>query len=407
MLHENAQFFVLREGKYEGPLPRAKLEEMLASGEVKRTDLAFREGLSNWMPVVAVLAARTTPPPFTSPDCTTSQQPSPSLNGSQPQSKPTADATPQISSYRVDAGRAPASSLPAPPTRKSVDWSLISPLNELRLDKLWPLPWVRWFALFALVPLLLVSLSRAGSWSSASQDFALAAYCAVLWAWGLRFVIKPERVVLWPALSAGFAVFGLWTVFMVILSRVPSLSVLNDALHSTDFARRLLPSVAFSIIKTAVLLLPFYWSIHWQRHEAQRTLLYSGLLVGVILGIRLHLLAVLADSSTTLKAALPVDISAAINPLAMIHELAFHSLLLATVGCSLAVGLRSPEHRIPLSFGVACCCALVMALNSLAPFALGGLVALALVTTAFLGLALQAAPADGVAGARSDANART
>ncbi|MBM3875356.1 MAG: DUF4339 domain-containing protein [Verrucomicrobia bacterium] len=139
------QFYVLRDGKYEGPLPKEKVEEMLNIGQLRSSDLAFREGLSNWMPVVAALAARSTPPAISTTDGESKRAPplarvaeAPSANSTD-LSTPTQIKTPHPSVQPQDFihQRAPGSILGKAKAFggafKSADWLLIFPLAELHL----------------------------------------------------------------------------------------------------------------------------------------------------------------------------------------------------------------------------------------------------------------------------------
>ena len=58
------QIKIKKEGVESGPFTRDEVSAMLADGRINKTDLAFSDGFSNWLPVVAVLTPRTTPPPF-------------------------------------------------------------------------------------------------------------------------------------------------------------------------------------------------------------------------------------------------------------------------------------------------------------------------------------------------------
>ena len=58
------QIMLKKDGVETGPFTREDVVAMLADGRINRTDLAFQEGLSNWLPVQAVIAPRATPPPF-------------------------------------------------------------------------------------------------------------------------------------------------------------------------------------------------------------------------------------------------------------------------------------------------------------------------------------------------------
>lgn len=47
-----------KDGQETGPFTNDEVSAMLADGRITKTHLAFAEGFSNWLPVVAVLAPR-------------------------------------------------------------------------------------------------------------------------------------------------------------------------------------------------------------------------------------------------------------------------------------------------------------------------------------------------------------
>src|SRR4051794_34768940 len=51
----------------EGPFSPEQVKDRLDSGSIAKTSLAWHEGLSNWMPVMAVLTPRAKPPTFSEP----------------------------------------------------------------------------------------------------------------------------------------------------------------------------------------------------------------------------------------------------------------------------------------------------------------------------------------------------
>ena len=60
-------FYLGRNGQQTGPFTEAEVRAQLAAGTVAGTDLIWREGMRDWLPVASVLGAATTPPPPSQP----------------------------------------------------------------------------------------------------------------------------------------------------------------------------------------------------------------------------------------------------------------------------------------------------------------------------------------------------
>jgi hypothetical protein len=57
-------YFVLQNGAQTGPFHEAVVQQMLAAGQIRSDDLAWREGLAEWAPLsTLILVVHTTPPP--------------------------------------------------------------------------------------------------------------------------------------------------------------------------------------------------------------------------------------------------------------------------------------------------------------------------------------------------------
>lgn len=64
----NEGIFLQINGIKEGPYSQIDLKGRIESGTLSKTTLAWHEGLSNWMPVLAVITPRTPPPAFKNQD---------------------------------------------------------------------------------------------------------------------------------------------------------------------------------------------------------------------------------------------------------------------------------------------------------------------------------------------------
>ena len=55
---KSMDWYYAKHGKQQGPLPVDRLKAMIESGEVAPTDLVWREGMAEWLPVVQVTELR-------------------------------------------------------------------------------------------------------------------------------------------------------------------------------------------------------------------------------------------------------------------------------------------------------------------------------------------------------------
>ncbi len=376
-------FFVMRDGKYEGPLSREKVEEMLGAGQLKRSDLAFRDGLSNWMPVVAALSARTSAPalipdasqensPATSTPNGTVQPPVPSPNSKVAQPSKPVDFLAQRATFT------PAGTSPLWNEFKSADWSVIFPLSEIRREKSWNLVWVRWLLLFTLSLPVLGYWSSAAIWSSDQNLLAFGAYWGTAWAFGMHFVIKPEKFHVIRTVLAAFACILLWCLLTASVSKMPNVRTFFDGIDHPDLAKRISPQLVLSITTLATLLCPILLVSHWSSPTTPRSVLYLGLLLGILFGARAPLLSLLGGISPTFGSWLPQQSSPA--PMRLMQEGVFFSVLIAVLTHLLWVVIKGRSHRTPLLIGVVAGGTGLLTLASLAPGSVGGCVAMLLIT---------------------------
>jgi uncharacterized RDD family membrane protein YckC len=59
-----SEIYIGRDGQQSGPFTEETVRAMLAAGDIAATDLAWREGLADWLPVSQVLAGASSPAPL-------------------------------------------------------------------------------------------------------------------------------------------------------------------------------------------------------------------------------------------------------------------------------------------------------------------------------------------------------
>lgn len=375
----------MRDGKYEGPLSREKVEEMLNAGQLKRSDLAFRDGLSNWMPVVAALSARTAPPahvPAVNHENSTAIS---TANGTAHPPVPSPNPTAAQPSKPVDFLAMRYTNAPVASSLwngfKSADWSVIFPLSELRREQPWNFVWVRWLLLFTLSLPVFGYWSSVANWSAAQDLLAFGAYWGTAWAFGMHFVVKPEKVHALRAVLAASGCLFLWCLLTAAASRMSSVKPFFEGAGHPDLAKRLLPQLTLSTITLATLLCPTLLVSRWSLPTTPRSILYLGVLLGLIFGARTPLLSMLNGVSPTIGGWLPQpDILA---PMRLMQEQVCFSLFIAVLAHFLWVIINRPVDRTPLLIVFAVGATALLTLLGKSPSSLVGCLAMALVTLLF------------------------
>lgn len=246
------ELFLKRNGAQEGPFTSDQLEALLREGRVSRTDLAFHEGLSNWMPLAAVLAPRTKPPPF---QVTPRTDASPSPTNA-PEVKPPQDAAHE-------------------PVSVASLWSWVL------ADRPWNLRWSRWLIAFAILPALAVGFCGAWDGTPPRAVAFLAFYFVLVAALGLRALVK-------PAVSHAQSLMAFVPVPAVVLTALLLLGlrfdwtkgVISATADGSPLGKALALFCIWLLGQTALVGV-----IYWARTKAPTAprLLYLGALAGMLL----------------------------------------------------------------------------------------------------------------------------
>ena len=150
--------------------------------------------------------------------------------------------------------------MPTPdPNKNPLKLETVFPIAVWLRDQPWKLPWVRWFLIFALLPLAMtLFFNQAGdNLSSAAWFFGL--YFAALWLMVLYFAMRPGKMEITPL--AQIAVFTAFAgVFLVLLiQQVPPFSLLYQDAFQGGFVLRTLGFVlGVGVLEEAIKGLPVY-----------------------------------------------------------------------------------------------------------------------------------------------------
>src|SRR5580704_7828575 len=183
------EIMIRKDGKEDGPYSKEQVQTMLDQGQLRRTDMAFHDGLSNWMPVAAVIAPRTTPPPYApktkpSESAITSIAASPAVTTPHPGEEINHKQEP---STQTLASPLNDSQKPIPlRAREHLEKTLagfggaelkeVLGFSSILKDKPWQQSWVRWLLCFSVIPAFLLYLANAGQLNGNEMSLMTGAY---------------------------------------------------------------------------------------------------------------------------------------------------------------------------------------------------------------------------------------
>lgn len=252
------QIMLKKDGVETGPFTREDAVAMLADGRINRTDLAFHDGLSNWLPVQAVIAPRATPPPF------------------------------KEKSEGFEASRVKPNETIAQIVNqtKSLDWAEVIPYKLVLQDKPWNLRWVRWMIWFAGTFWLVNYLSSRNSLSGDQATLILAANWALMLAFGVSFIIKPDHTQVKKALSLIFPSLLITVVLLVIARKVSVITTFYQATVSENVVKQTFAILGTVLVNQLILVSPFaFIYLKQKQNDSVRTIMYYGFLGGLAISL--------------------------------------------------------------------------------------------------------------------------
>lgn len=169
---------------------------------------------------------------------------------------------------------------------KSLHISSLVPFQTWLEDKPWDLLWVRWFAFFALYPLVL-----ANYWKSqvdlSDAAWAFGIYFATIWGLIIFLCIKPGNLAKGIVLrvTAFTSVGGI--ALVLIMQKAPVIKDLYVAAGSANILGRALGFVlGVGLLEEAAKALPLYWLfIHKKNPTQPRESAFLGSMSGLAFGV--------------------------------------------------------------------------------------------------------------------------
>ena len=252
------QIMLKKDGVETGPFTREDVVAMLADGRINRTDLAFQEGLSNWLPVQAVITPRATPPPF--------------------KEKSEAFETSRVKPNETIAQIVKQT--------QSLDWAEVIPYKSVFQDQPWNLRWVRWMIWFTGTFWLINYLSLRNSLSGDQATLCLALNWALMLAFGVSFIIKPDHAQIKRALVLIFSSLLITVVLLVIARKVSVISTFYQATITGNVVKQSFAILATVLLNQLILVSPFaFIYLKQKQNDSVRTIMYYGLLGGMAISL--------------------------------------------------------------------------------------------------------------------------
>ena len=255
-----------KDGNESGPFSREDVAAMLADGRIDSTDLAFHEGLSNWLPILAVITPRATPPPFK-------------------------EKAEPFETIRVKPNETYAKIVCQ---TKSLDWKQIIPIASIVEDKPWNLRWVRWLLWFTCTFFLINHYLAASDITVDQAVFLLLANGGLALALAMTFIIKPERVEFRRITMLALPSLSLTTAMFILASKFSFINSLFQSTTSYGAVKRICAILVTVLIGQLILTAPFALIyIKKKQGDAANSIVYYGLLSGLALGLAPYLAAIL------------------------------------------------------------------------------------------------------------------
>ena len=261
-------FYIIKNGQKTGPFSVEELRVRIANGSAKKTDLVWREGESDYLPVAAILSATKSDAEGVSAARASLEHPSDLVTG---RSKATASSEAAKSS----ACRA---KLPSEIGRefshlRDLPLKTVFPLGELLRGRLWHQFGVVWVLVLASIPLGISCLSKQ---SEREGLLWIDSYFALIIALAFFFYIRPD--------SISIQRIGIFTSipFTLVVGEQALFSLIKSSGGIVDFAILL----AKLLLANMLISLPFsLYYIGQRRVDSFRSIVYCGCLAGLAYGL--------------------------------------------------------------------------------------------------------------------------
>jgi RsiW-degrading membrane proteinase PrsW (M82 family) len=170
---------------------------------------------------------------------------------------------------------------------RAVRLHTVMPLTAWLKDRPWDLLWVRWFAFFALFPLLLARTLGVEEIQLGQAAWALGIYFALLWLVVLSLFMRPQKIgmELFAQISLFTIIVGMTLV--LILQRLPILNTLYAETQSQLLLARAFGYVlGVGLLEEAMKALPVYlFALRKNLPFRPLTFAYLGVFSGLAFGV--------------------------------------------------------------------------------------------------------------------------
>ncbi len=252
-----------KDGQESGPFTKEEISAMLSDGRITKTHLAFAEGFSNWLPVVAVLAPRAAHSPANS--------------------FPAARAKPNEALAEFVS------------QNRSFNWKNVIPLKEIFQDKPWDLLWVRWALWFVGSLCLVERLVSASTLSSSTGMFLVALDWCLAWAIALFFIIKPEKIQTSTVFKLVMPSAMLTLLFILFASQSHFMERLLQAKTDYSMFKRVGAFLVTGLIQQLIFVAPFFVVYgKLKQKDSAASITFYGLVAGMLTSLMPWLLMLLA-----------------------------------------------------------------------------------------------------------------
>jgi len=240
-----------KDGQESGPFTQEEVSAMLSDGRITKTHLAYAEGFSNWLPVVAVLTPKAVPSPTNS--FTTAR------------AKPNETLADFVSQTRA------------------FDWKSVIPLKSIFQDKPWDLLWVRWALWFVGSLCLIERLESTSTVSTNTGILCVALDWSLAWLLAFFFVIKPEKIQTSTLFKLVVPSALATLLFILFTSHLPFMESLEQDKTDYSLFKRVWAFLVTGLIQQLILLAPFF-VVYGKMREKDKSasIIFYGLVAGIV-----------------------------------------------------------------------------------------------------------------------------
>ncbi|MCX6887733.1 MAG: DUF4339 domain-containing protein [Verrucomicrobia bacterium] len=323
------EIFIKNGEKKDGPYSKEELQGLLNDGKLKKTTLVIHDGLSNWIPLAAVLTTRTVPPPHRSksemspaggtspippvPQVKTTEIPANPISVSgqntlrvspppvpeQPGgNKPQQGAAQVTTSFEVDQAVQFLTSefQQGVEQMRAVRWDAIFPLKEAVNRTSWNVGWVKLLLVLSVIPVLLQFLMAGRTISAEQGSFGVALYVEFFWAFCLWLLLRPGKIEVGLLRVFVLVPLVVGLACLTLAGKVGFIAAICEVTGSDSFFKRLGGCLVVSSLSQIIISLPILLLMRRQDFRISTpAVIFCGCIAGLTLGMTTGLRAFLGE----------------------------------------------------------------------------------------------------------------